>query len=207
MTDRTRKIRFRKKKSYKGWFIPVILVALIFGIRYFWPKSIGPVSSVGGQSATVSRTETAEPNQSPPDGIVSVRQVLEKVLGLWSSALSSGSYNQFYSIISSEWQKQDTPQRLAQAYGPLRPHKDLMEFFPRRGKLVVLQSGPLESGQSQSPAVIRDTLGPESPWLVRGEWRTGRSALGFSLNLVWESGQWKPAGLRVEVFKSEIRNQ
>jgi hypothetical protein len=129
-------------------------------------------------------------------------------LGLWAKALSSGDYAQFYQSLSKAWREQDNPKRLSDAYRAMYPHREIMEYFPRRGKLVVLESRPLAEDEASGPpsSAIRDTLGPESPWLVRGEWRTGRSALGFNLNLVWETGEWRPAGLVVEVYKLNLRN-
>jgi hypothetical protein len=137
-----------------------------------------------------------------PVSEVSLRPVLEKILGLWGQALATGDFRQFHKILAQDWREREEPRELAQAFQPLYPHKDIMELFPRRGKLVVLESRPIAEAISPNPAppIIRDTLGPESPWLARGEWRTGRSALGFNLNLVWEENQWRPVGLRLAVY-------
>ncbi|MDR0549522.1 MAG: hypothetical protein LBI10_08985 [Deltaproteobacteria bacterium] len=209
MINRNRKIRFRRKKSPKGWVYLLILALVIFGIKFFWFRPAGPVlnGDLGGPPLT-----TAEAALEPAPlaaGQVSARPVLERTLGLWARALSSGDYSQFHQILSSGWREQDDPKRLAAAYQPLYPHRELMEFFPRRGKLVVLESRPLtETENSKNKTLaIRDTLGPESPWLVRGEWRKGRSALGFNLNLVWEADEWRPAGLVVEVYKLDLQKR
>ncbi|MDR1394762.1 MAG: hypothetical protein LBK52_01140 [Deltaproteobacteria bacterium] len=197
----------------------MILVLAAAGGKYLWSRRSGPDSRADGQTAPAVQVQpepagrelrNSPPPQEPgePAAKVSARQVLEKVLSVWGSCLARGNYTQFHALISAQWQSQDTVQQLARAYQPLEEHRTLMEMFPRRGKLVVLESRPLTvPAGTEETVFIRDTLGPESPWLVRGEWRTGRSALGFALNLVWESNQWRPAGLRVEVYKPGIGSE
>ncbi|MDR2142717.1 MAG: hypothetical protein LBR11_13225 [Deltaproteobacteria bacterium] len=207
MLDRSRNIRFRKRKSPRGWIIVIILALALIGIKVFWFRPVGPVLTDNlAQAPVAGPTQASTPVGSPSAAVaeVSARPVLEGVLGLWAAALASGDYAKFHQSLAAGWRKRDTPQTLAQAYQPLYPYRELLESFPRRGKLVVLESRPL--GETAAGPVFRDTLGPESPWQVRVEWRTGRSALGFNLNLVWEANQWRPAGLRVEVYKSDLRD-
>ncbi|MDR1577261.1 MAG: hypothetical protein LBT86_03375 [Deltaproteobacteria bacterium] len=185
------------------------MALILVGIKVFWFRAAGPIMTDNRVSVPVIQVDSPAGSIPVPVSEVSLRPVLEKILGLWGQGLASGDYRPFHSVLSSGWRNQDSPQQLAQAYQPLYPHRDLMEFFPRRGKLVVLESRPLaEASAPNSPlTAIRDTLGPESPWLARGEWRTGRSALGFSLNLVWEDNQWRPVGLRLEAYKPDLRNK
>lgn len=205
---RNRKIRFRKKKSPKGWVFPLIPVAFLVGGIFMLFRSAGPELAGGRVAPTAQAIASEAAIDESPVALASVRPILERTLGLWAQALSSGDYSRFYETLSAGWREKDDVAGLAQAYQPLYPYRNLLEYFPRRGKLVVLESRPLAEAAADkaSLAAIRDTLGPETPWLARGEWRTGRSALAFNLNLVWETGEWRLAGLRVEVYKTDLRN-
>ncbi|MDR1081525.1 MAG: hypothetical protein LBQ79_11350 [Deltaproteobacteria bacterium] len=80
-----------------------------------------------------------------------------------------------------------------------------LRTFPSRGKLELLQSEPCRPDMPDAPgsAQLRENIGPESPWLVRGEWRTGRTALNFTLILAADRGECRPAGLLVEIFEKQ----
>jgi hypothetical protein len=133
-----------------------------------------------------------------------VRKVLQAVMSLWLEALVREDFRRFQSSLSQSWRSQDSPEKLLSSYRPLAVHREALSLFPDRGKLVLLESGPFkeeERADAQRPRSLRDTLGPESPWLVRGEWRTGKTALHFTLILSLEGGQWRPSGLRVEMYR------
>jgi hypothetical protein len=132
-----------------------------------------------------------------------VRKVLEEVLGLWSEGLISGDFKRFHAALSPAWKAQDDPKKLASVYAPLSRWKEALRSFPVRGKLVLLQSEPYRADMPEEPKTgsLRENVGPESPWLVRGEWRTGKTALNFTLILTAEGGQWRPAGLLAEIFE------
>jgi hypothetical protein len=129
--------------------------------------------------------------------------VLQGVLGLWAEGLISGDFGKFHGALASDWREKDSAGDLAGVYSPLAPWKDALRSFPSRGKLVLLQSEPYRADLPDSPdkAQLRENVGPESPWLVRGEWRTGKTALNFTLILTADSAEWKPAGLLVEIFE------
>jgi hypothetical protein len=130
-----------------------------------------------------------------------VRTVLQNVLGLWAEGLVSGNFAKFHAAAAADWKAKDTAAGLAAVYRPLEPWRDALRSFPSRGKLVLLQSEPYREEAPEAPAQMRENVGPESPWLVRGEWRTGKTALNFTLILTAEAGAWKPAGLLVEIFE------
>jgi hypothetical protein len=134
---------------------------------------------------------------------LSVRSVLQDVLSDWTKALLTGDFREFHRNLSPVWKSQETPEQLASTYRPLSAYKEALERFPRRGKLVILESAPFQPGthEPSDKAILRDNLGPESPWLVRGEWRAGRTALNFTLILVLDAADWKPVGLRVEIYE------
>jgi hypothetical protein len=129
--------------------------------------------------------------------------VLQGVLGLWAEGLITGDFGKFHATLASDWRAKDTAKDLEGVYSPLTPWKDALRSFPSRGKLVLLQSEPYRSDLPDSPsqAQLHEDVGPESPWLVRGEWRTGKTALNFTLILTADSDEWKPAGLLVEIFE------
>jgi hypothetical protein len=132
-----------------------------------------------------------------------VRSLLQKYLGLWAEGLISGDFGKFHRALAPDWKAKDTAAAIAGVYSPLSPWKDALRSFPSRGKLVLLQSEPYRADMPGSPgaARLRENVGPESPWLVRGEWRTGKTALNFTLILTADRGEWKPAGLLVEIFE------
>ncbi|MDR3135229.1 MAG: hypothetical protein LBU69_03955 [Deltaproteobacteria bacterium] len=141
--------------------------------------------------------------QNPAIGDSSVRKVLDSVMASWVTALVKDDFTGFHAIISSLWQRKDSPAQLKASYGVLAPFKESLKLFPSRGKLVLLESRPFSTeslGVADGIPGIRDNLGPESPWLVRGEWRVNKTALGFTLVLNLENGQWRPIGLNVEIF-------
>ncbi|MDR1870888.1 MAG: hypothetical protein LBS60_02995 [Deltaproteobacteria bacterium] len=150
-------------------------------------------------------TAAGDPAEPLPIAEVSVRPLLEKILGVWGEALASGDFTQFHRLLSAGWRANDDPKTLALAYQSLYPYRELMETFPRRGKLVVIESRPLNA-PANSQKALRDTLGPESPWLVRVEWRSGRAALGFNINFVWEDRQWRPVGLTAQAYRLDLRS-
>jgi hypothetical protein len=132
-----------------------------------------------------------------------VRTALQGILGLWAEGLLSGDYSKFHESLASEWKAKDSPGAIAEVYRPLEAWREALMSFPSRGKLVLLQSEPYRADLPDRPgaARLRDEIGPESPWLVRGEWRTGKTALNFTLILTAEGGEWRPAGLLVEIFQ------
>jgi hypothetical protein len=148
------------------------------------------------------RAEPAAPAGRPPRP-APVRTVLQGVLGLWAEGLLTGSYAKFHESLASDWKAKDAPADIAAVYRPLEAWRDALRTFPSRGKLVLLQSEPYRSDMPDAPgsAQLRENIGPESPWLVRGEWRTGRTALNFTLILAADRGEWRPAGLLVEIFE------
>jgi hypothetical protein len=124
-------------------------------------------------------------------------------MAAWVAALDKGDFTDFHQIISASWKQIDDPTKLKAAYWALSPYIDKLKLFPSRGKLVLLESRPYSEeglGVADGVPAIRDSLGPESPWLVRGEWRVNKTALGFTLVLNFENGQWKPTGLGVEIY-------
>ncbi|MDR2367392.1 MAG: hypothetical protein LBF58_04665 [Deltaproteobacteria bacterium] len=156
-----------------------------------------------GLDAAGGAGEAAVPALAGTAGESSIRQILENVMASWVSALVKGDFSDFHKIISSSWQQKDSPAQLKTSYGVLSPYIDGLKLFPSRGKLVLLESRPFSlEGEEVADGVpgIRDNLGPESPWLVRGEWRVNKTALGFTLVLSLENGQWLPTGLKVEIF-------
>ncbi|MDR1314182.1 MAG: hypothetical protein LBQ12_10940 [Deltaproteobacteria bacterium] len=147
----------------------------------------------------------ASPADSPakPPKTAPVRSVLQNVLGLWAEGLLSGDYSKFHAALAADWKAKDAPADIAKVYKPLEAWRDALRTFPSRGKLVLLQSEPYRADMPDAPgsAQLRENVGPESPWLVRGEWRTGKTALNFTLILIADRGEWKPAGLLVEIFE------
>jgi hypothetical protein len=132
----------------------------------------------------------------------SVSKILQNVLKLWVEALTSGDFQNFYQSLAPSWKAKDTPQSLATAYMDLNSYKEVLSQFPGRGKLVLLESAPYDPMTPESAIKsVRDSLGPESPWLIRGEWRSGQTTLNIILLLSQESGEWKPVGLRLEVYE------
>jgi hypothetical protein len=132
-----------------------------------------------------------------------VRTALQGVLGLWAQGLLTGDYARFHAALASDWKAKDGPADIAAVYRPLEAWREALRNFPARGKLVLLQSEPYRADMPDSPgtAQLRENVGPESPWLVRGEWRTGKTALNFTLILAADQGEWRPAGLLVEIFE------
>jgi hypothetical protein len=144
-------------------------------------------------------------NTGPSTGDSSVRRILENVMTAWVSALVKGNFTQFHQMLSSSWQQKDDPASLKASFDLMVPYKENLKLFPTRGKLVLLESRPFTTMEgldvAEGTPSIRDNPGPESPWLVRGEWRVNKTALGFTLVLNHENGQWLPTGLRVEIYK------
>ncbi|MDR0622672.1 MAG: hypothetical protein LBJ61_12510 [Deltaproteobacteria bacterium] len=161
-------------------------------------------TAAGPAGAEQAGTGSAASPAVPRLGVESsVRQILDSVMGLWLAALAKGDFTEFHQMISTSWQQKDSPSQLKASYGVLAPYIENLKLFPSRGKLVLLESKPFSSeGQEVADSVpsIRDSLGPESPWLVKGEWRVNKTALGFTLVLSLENGQWRPTGLKVEIF-------
>jgi hypothetical protein len=133
-------------------------------------------------------------------GDVAVRKVLENVMTLWVDALVNADFTVFHQNLSSSWREKDNPVSLKEAFSILAPYKESLTLFPTRGKLVLLESRPFTDSPLEGEIFIRDNIGPESPWLVRGEWRVNKTALGFTLVLSFEGERWLPSGLRVEIF-------
>ncbi|MDR2387548.1 MAG: hypothetical protein LBE80_08205 [Deltaproteobacteria bacterium] len=151
--------------------------------------------------------EASQLSYQSPELVVgesSVRQILDNVMAAWVSALDKGDFSQFHQMISASWQQKDSPAQLKATFVVLSPYLENLRLFPSRGKLVLLESRPFAmeglDGADGMPW-LRDNLGPESPWLVKGEWRVNKTALGFTLVLSLENGQWKPTGLMVKMFK------
>jgi hypothetical protein len=168
------------------------------------PPAQDPASNPAAEAAQPSPAQAGDAQAGDaPAGEVAVRKVLENVMALWVDALVNDDFAMFHSALSRAWRQQDSPALLNEAYGVLASHKDSLGLFPSRGKLVLLESRPYQeaaAANSEEVAPIRDTLGPESPWLVRGEWRFNKTALGFTLVLTFEEGQWRPLSLRVEIY-------
>ncbi|MDR2443818.1 MAG: hypothetical protein LBE31_09915 [Deltaproteobacteria bacterium] len=131
---------------------------------------------------------------------ISVRKVLENVMTLWVDALVSSDFTAFHQNLASSWRNSDTPAGLKESFSVLVPYKESLTLFPTRGKLVLLESRPFNDSPPAGEILIRDNLGPESPWQVRGEWRVNKTALGFTLVLSLEDGIWRTSGLRVEIY-------
>jgi hypothetical protein len=131
--------------------------------------------------------------------VISVRKALEGVMTAWVEGLVAGDFSSFHRLISPSWQAKDDPARLWESYRVLAPYRDDLQFFPTRGKLTLLESRPLSAAPAAS-ATVRDSLGPESPWLVAGEWRVGKTALGFTLVMSFEGDQWRPLRLVLEIY-------
>ncbi|MDR2302732.1 MAG: hypothetical protein LBF38_11915 [Deltaproteobacteria bacterium] len=165
-------------------------------------ETIVPNGAPAGEAAA----ETARAGAGPEGPVVtesSVRQILGNVMAAWVTALDKGDFSQFHQMISASWQQKDSPTQLKATFGVLSPYLENLRLFPSRGKLVLLESRPFSmEGQEAGASYqrVRDNLGPESPWLVRGEWRVNKTALSFTLVLNLEAGQWKPTGLKVEIF-------
>jgi hypothetical protein len=205
----SKKFRFRKKKSRLKPMAYLFFFLILLGAGYFgWNLLAG-----GDQrEANLTRQVQLTPNVVPPTATnsedatlapqeISVRRVLEHVLSLWVQSLVSEDFTAFHQSLSSSWKQKNTAEQLKQFYEALVPYKTKLELFPVRGKLVLLESRPFEeSERGVTPVVIRDNLGPQHPWLVRGEWRAGRTALGFTLVLSYEEGQWLASGLQVNIF-------
>jgi hypothetical protein len=131
----------------------------------------------------------------------SVREVLEKVLSMWIRSLASGDFRTFHSNLATGWKNQDDPSKLAATYRALSNYSEVLSFFPGKGKLVLLESAPYTPDSERTNSFFSDNLGPESPWLVRGEWRYGgQTTLNFSMILTLDQGDWKPLGLRAEIY-------
>ncbi|MDR3204251.1 MAG: hypothetical protein LBV23_05865 [Deltaproteobacteria bacterium] len=173
------------------------------------------VPSVETKSETKGETELADieasetPNTPTPrlDAAqeASVRKVLENVMTLWVASLVTGDFRAFHETLSQAWQRKDDPASLSLAFSVLSSYKESLKPFPTRGKLVLIQSRPFgENGEfgPDDKAVIRDSLGPESPWLIMGEWRAGSMVMGFTLVLSFETDKWRPSGLKVEIFET-----
>jgi hypothetical protein len=206
MSYGVKRLRFKKKrKSYKPLAYIILFLSAIFGVWLGWnlmgsgrgqetAASSVPIAAPAPESLPVQSPESTAPSEIP------VRKVLESVIGSWVKALVSEDFTAFHQSLSSSWQQKDSIEQLKRAYIVLTPYKDNLELFPSRGKLVLLESRPFDTTNENVAAAIKDNLGPQSPWLVRGEWRVGRTALGFTLILSFEAGQWRPSGLRVDIF-------
>jgi hypothetical protein len=207
MRKHVRTYSFRKKPlSYKRLFLmSLCLLAGLVLLGYFLapkaPEAVALPTKERPRLANVQSTAATKENITPQD--LSVRSILEDVLSLWTKALLTGDYKEFHKSLATPWKAQDSPEKLASTYKSLSEYKDSLERFPGRGKLVLLESAPFKPGTHESPetAVLRENVGPESPWLVRGEWRTGKTALNFTLILSLDSAEWKPVGLRVEIYE------
>jgi hypothetical protein len=193
----------RKKVSRKRLFLLVCAVALV-GCLTAWllaPRAevaealtgrVGPIQASRGDGPDLSRGYP---------GDTSVSRILQNVLKLWVDGLVSGDYQGFHQSLASSWKAKDSPSSLATAYMNLSGYKEVLSQFPGRGKLVLLESGPYDPLSPEKGAKsVRDSVGPESPWLIKGEWRTGKTTLNITLLLSLESDEWKPVGLRLEVY-------
>ncbi|MDR2199454.1 MAG: hypothetical protein LBR53_08385 [Deltaproteobacteria bacterium] len=196
-TNRGKKISFGKL---------TLLILILLGLGYLFYRFIAPVvenaEAMTGQVSVV-RTEKKDDGSLSLgfSSDTSVSRILQNVLKLWVDALTSGDYRNFHQSLAPSWKAKDTPGSLAQAYMNLAGYKDVLSQFPGRGKLVLLESAPYDPYQSEeAPKSVRDSVGPESPWLIRGEWRTGKTTLNITLLLSLEAGEWKPVGLRLEVY-------
>jgi hypothetical protein len=200
MAAKIRNIRFRKKKPKRGLFfvfvVLIILVGLFYCFRLYESKKIEAVKDVHNLSSNGSTDSTL---MFSSDG--SVRKILEIVLKIWIDSIISNDFTLFHQIISSPWQNQDSPQKLAESFKNLITYRSYLEYFPERGKLVLLASRPFEANNETGEIIIRDNIGPESPWLVKGEWRSGKTTLGFTLILSLENAKWRPSGLSVEMYE------
>jgi hypothetical protein len=207
---RQSRFTFRKKRPSLGWIL--LLLVFLGGAILFLSYGISPRAEyiAPAQGTPSPPSKTPEPPLINSNGIRdgSVTNVLQQVLTLWVGALVSGDFKAFHNALAPAWKDKDTPAKLAESYAPISSYKEILASFPGRGKLVLLESGPYvppETG-SPSPVGLRDNMGPESPWLVRGEWRTGRTTLNFILVLDKDAQAWKPLGLRVEVYDSGNSN-
>jgi hypothetical protein len=197
----------KKAKSLKKIFLLTVLILLggISAIYFLAPRA---EEAQALPSPTVHYAQNGTPADIPPASPtpkkeVSVRAILQNVLSLWTEALLSGDFKQFHQSLAPAWKAQDSPQDLLAIYRPLSGHKEALERFPERGKLVLLESSPFTLGQEHRPdnAILRENVGPESPWLVRGEWRAGNTTLNFTLILAQDQDTWKPVGLQVEIYE------
>ncbi|MDR0354597.1 MAG: hypothetical protein LBJ64_02520 [Deltaproteobacteria bacterium] len=212
-----------KKKSRRPvWFIVLILLAAIgyFGYDYWKKGSVEIPNPIAVISETVSSLAEEPPPPSPAPtvsagaafpppvqeasvGESSVRKILDRVLTSWVAALVKEDFSEFHQILSYSWQLKDSPAQLLTSFSALLPFKENLMLFPSRGKLVLLESRQYTVeglNVAEGVSYIRDNVGPESPWMVRGEWRVNKTALGFTLVLNLEDGQWRPSGLGVEIF-------
>ncbi|MDR1657788.1 MAG: hypothetical protein LBT47_09590 [Deltaproteobacteria bacterium] len=173
--------------------------------KTLWPFAKTPAYGIARNSTQLS-TDGAAVNfrtaaQQAGAQEVPVRKVLGDVMTLWVDALVKGDFTEFHRNLSFPWRQKDDPASLKKAFEILTPYKESLTLFPNRGKLVLLESRPYTVSEPAAGAnLIRDNIGPQSPWLVRGEWRVNKTALGFNLVLIYEEGQWRPSSLRVEIF-------
>jgi hypothetical protein len=226
MASGVRRLRFsRKKPNRRPLYVLIVLVLLVAGgwwgfgkLREKGLEIPDPLSVFSSETqpepaapspaarTTADRQASGAVSAAPSamvDGETSVRRILDVVMTSWVSALVVGNFTDFHALLAGSWQQKDSPAQLKSAYGVLSPYKDNLELFPSRGKLVLLESRPYaQAGQDAAEGYpnIRDTIGPESPWLVRGEWRVNKTALGFTLVLDLEDARWRPSHLRVEIF-------
>ncbi|MDR2339670.1 MAG: hypothetical protein LBF40_06030 [Deltaproteobacteria bacterium] len=193
----------RKKSGLGGLFLLLLAIAAIGGlVAWFMAPRAETAEALTGKISPVQaqKPETPEVIRGFP-GDTSVSRILQSVLKLWVDALLSGDYKEFHSSLAPSWKAKDSPDSLASAYMNLKGYKDVLAQFPGRGKLVLLESGPYDPHSPElGPKSVRDSVGPESPWLIRGEWRTGKTTLNITLLLSLEAEEWKPVGLRLEVY-------
>ncbi|MDR1309350.1 MAG: hypothetical protein LBL95_05570 [Deltaproteobacteria bacterium] len=220
MASGVRRLRFSQKRSGRKPLFILIVAVLLGIIGWFgWPL-VRPAPDFGLTPSTRPEGQETpgalpEPDQAGPDpvpldpalvesaGDSSVRRILENVMASWVAALVKEDFSQFHQTLYSAWRQKDDPARLKASYGVLAPFRENLKLFPSRGKLVLLESRPFTAeglDVAEGSPSIRDNIGPETPWLVRGEWRVNKTALGFTLVLNLEDGQWRPSGLKVEIF-------
>jgi hypothetical protein len=186
-------------------FFAGLVFAAVFGAaaRFLAPeapeaKALPNVGRAVSENVGIAAAEAGAPKE------VSVRQIAEEVLSSWARALLTGDFGEFHGSLAGVWKSQDSPDKLAGVYGSLFGYRESLERFPGRGKLVLLESAPFDGRGSGENGILRENVGPESPWLVRGEWRTGNTALNFALVLTLDDRVWKPAGLRVEIYERRV---
>jgi hypothetical protein len=207
---RSRPYSFKRQKRVsvvKLLVFLAVLGGLLLGLAYFLaPPPAERLSAAAPESAGVELPPPAALPASPPPvsltGEASAPTLLENTLSLWVNALLTGDYRAFHASLAPAWKAKDDPAKLLSTYKVMANRAEDLKPFPGRGKLVLLESGPYAqaSPAGARASVLRDTVGPESPWLIRGEWRNGGTTLNFTLILTLDQGAWKPVGLRVELY-------
>jgi hypothetical protein len=204
-------LRARKPRpktiSLKKVFL-LVLVVCGLGAAAAWlaaPRA-EVAEALTGRIGSGEQAAPADPRPQPGfAGGASVTRILQSVLKLWVEAMVSGDYRSFYLSLAPSWKAKDSPESLRDAYMNLTSYRDVLSQYPGRGKLVLLESAPYDPYEpDKRTKSVRDSVGPESPWLIRGEWRTGKTTLNITLILSEEAGEWKPVGLRLEVYDGTV---